>query len=82
LLLPLFLFAVQLNSINCENRNDTDLVQAFLKETRAVYIYTHYLFSTKETVQYTDSKEIKTMSSVILLLPLFLFAVQLNIIRN
>jgi hypothetical protein len=31
------------------------------QETRAVYIYTHYLFSTKETVQYTDSKEIKTM---------------------
>jgi hypothetical protein len=29
-------------------------------------IYTHYLFSTKETVQYTDSKEIKTMFHSIL----------------
>ena len=30
------------------------------------YIYTHYLFSTKEIVQYTDSKEIKTMFHSIL----------------
>ena len=29
-------------------------------------LYTHYLFSTKETVQYTDSKEIKTMFHSIL----------------
>jgi hypothetical protein len=36
------------------------------QETRAVYIYTHYLFSTKETVQYTDSKEIKMMFHSIL----------------
>ena len=36
------------------------------QKTRAVYIYTHYLFSTKETVQYTDSKEIKTMLHSIL----------------
>ena len=36
------------------------------QETRAVYIYTHYLFSTKETVQYTDSKEIKAMFHSIL----------------
>ena len=31
-----------------------------------VHLYTHYLFSTKETVQYTDSKEIKTMFHSIL----------------
>ena len=43
-----------------------DIYLYLKQESRSVYIYTHYLFNTKETVQYTDSKEIKTMFHSIL----------------
>jgi hypothetical protein len=47
-----FLFAVQLNVLRNEKQRS--------------FFANHYLFSTKETVQYTDSKEIKTMFHSIL----------------